>query len=89
METDFRIYLHRVARHIFGMPLRVHQVVSPETFAGKLRSADEKHGLLFVIGIVNAGTIASLGLLTFVHREFAALLADIAMGTEVVIVVSF
>lgn len=88
MVKDFRRIPTPCFPHYSRLSLAFLQLVTPKSFAGMLRSAADEHDIFLIIGIVNAGTISSFGVLTFIHPVFAVLLADIAISAGAVITVS-
>lgn len=72
--------LHAVLNPLFSSFDVLLQLFSPESFAGKLRIAAEKHSLFVVIGVLNAGTIAALGVMTFFVPAWPQLVTDLAIA---------
>jgi len=53
--------------------------VPPDSLAGKLRTAAERHRLFVIGGGLNAGSVAAFGVVTFVHPLLGVALADLAI----------
>lgn len=75
--TNLGSYLNRVAHHVVECPFVLVQLITPESFAGKLKNAADKQNLFVVMGVLNAGTIACFGVVAFIDPMLAVLLADI------------
>ncbi|CAB1116557.1 unnamed protein product [Ectocarpus sp. CCAP 1310/34] len=53
------------------------QILTPDSFAGKLRNASETSSLFVVIGVANGGLVSLLGVMTFFARTWPQQAADI------------
>ncbi|CAN0439882.1 unnamed protein product, partial [Ectocarpus sp. 12 AP-2014] len=53
------------------------QILTPDSFAGKLRNASETSSLFVVIGVANGGLVSLLGVMTFFARNWPQQAADI------------
>ncbi|CAM9650776.1 unnamed protein product [Ectocarpus sp. 4 AP-2014] len=53
------------------------QILTPDSFAGKLRNASETSSLFVVIGVANGGLVSLLGVMTFFARSWPQKAADI------------
>ncbi|CAN0288864.1 unnamed protein product [Ectocarpus sp. 8 AP-2014] len=58
-----------------------HQLISPGSFAERLTNFSHKHNLFLVVGLLNAGTISTLGVGTLVVAFWPPLLADLAVAS--------
>lgn len=64
------------------------QLFPPESFTGKLRFAAEKQNLFVVLGLLNAGLISSLGVMTFFVPVWPQLITDVVVAVGGVTTVS-